>query len=143
MGYPSAREEAHMLRTHAVEPPTVRPLLNAQDVVSLQSIAARIHVEDDLHDYAVGLTTFTRAHPRVALGASPRASLGLVSAAKAWALLQGRPFVVPDDMRGVAPTVLSHRLVLNADAEGDPRAREHIVDEALQKVGYRRGVRAV
>jgi MoxR-like ATPase len=143
MGYPSARDEVQMLRTHGIDPPQSRAVLNPRDVIALQQIAARVYVEDDLHDYAVALTTATRTHPRVALGASPRATLGLVQAAKAWALLNGRPFVAPDDMRAVAPSVISHRLVLSADAEGDAKARERIVDEVLGKVGYRRGVRAV
>ena len=95
MGYPSAREEAQMLKTHGGDPPTARPVLDARDIVRLQAIAARIHVEDDLLEYAVAITTFTRSHPRVALGASPRATLGLVQAAKAWALVGGRPFVAP------------------------------------------------
>ncbi len=143
MGYPSAREEAQMLRTFGAEPPVARALLNPTEVQQLQSIAARIHVEDDLLDYAVGLAAFTRNHPRVALGASPRASLALLQAAKAWALLGGRPFVAPDDVRAIAPSVLGHRLVLSADADQDARVRQHVIDEALAKVGYRRGVRAV
>ena len=143
MGYPSPREEVQMLRTHGVEPPVARAVLNPRDVIQLQQVAARVYIEDDLHDYAVGLTNATRSHPKVALGASPRATLGLVQAAKASALLAGRPFVAPDDVRAVAPFVLAHRLVMNADAEGDARSRERIVEEALTKVAYRRGVRAV
>jgi MoxR-like ATPase len=143
MGYPSTREEAAMLRTHGIDPPAIRPVLNAQDVVALQSICARIHVDDDLHEYCVALTNFTRSHPKVALGASPRATLGLVQASKAHALVNGRNYMVPEDVRAVAQAVLAHRLVLVADVEADARAREQIVDEALAKVGYRRGVRAV
>jgi MoxR-like ATPase len=143
MGYPTAREESQMLRTFGNEPPVARALLTAADVQQLQSVSARIHVEDDLLDYAVGLAAFTRNHPRVALGASPRASLALLQAAKAWALLGGRPFVAPDDVRAIAPSVLGHRLVLSADADQDARVRQHVIDEALAKVGYRRGVRAV
>jgi MoxR-like ATPase len=79
----------------------------------------------------------------VALGASPRATLGLVQAAKAHALVAGRTYVVPEDVRAVAPGVLAHRLVLIADVEGEAKAREAIIEEALQKVGYRRGFRAV
>jgi MoxR-like ATPase len=143
MGYPTPREEAAMLKTYGVDPPAARPLLDARDVVRLQSIAGRIYVEDDLLDYAVALTSFTRVHPRVALGASPRATLALVQAAKAWALLSGRPFVAPDDLRAVAPAVLAHRMVMTAEAEAEPRARERVVEEALSKVSYRRGMRAV
>jgi MoxR-like ATPase len=144
MGYPSPREEAQMLKTHTqVEAPVVRPVLTPGDVTALQGIASRIYVEEDLNDYAVAVSAFTRSHPRVALGASPRATLGLINAGKAWALLNGRPFMVPDDVRAVASSCLAHRLVMTADAESDMKAREHVVDEALQKVSYRRGVRAV
>ncbi|MBV9949037.1 MAG: MoxR family ATPase [Myxococcales bacterium] len=143
MGYPAARDEAQMLKAHGVEPPVARPTLSPADVARLQAIAGRIHVDDDLLDYAVALTAFTRTHPRVALGASPRATLGLVQAAKAWALHEGRAFVSPDDLRAVAPSVLTHRLVMTAEAEGEPRAREHVVEEALAKVSIRRGMRAV
>jgi MoxR-like ATPase len=143
MGYPSAREEAQMLRTHGIEAPTIRAILNPQDVIALQGVCSRIHVDDDLHDYSVAITAYTRTHQKVALGASPRATLGLVQAAKAHALLAARTYVVPEDVRAVAPAVLGHRLVLAGDVEPDSRAREQIVEEALQKVGYRRGFRAV
>jgi MoxR-like ATPase len=143
MGYPAPREEAQMIKTHGIDPPVVRPVLDARDVVQLQTIAARVYLEDDLMDYAVGITGFTRNHPRVTLGASPRATLGLVQAAKASAMLGGRPFVAPDDLRAVAPSVLTHRLVMTAEAEAEPKSRERVVEEALQKVSYRRGVRAV
>jgi MoxR-like ATPase len=143
MGYPSARDEAQMLRAHGVEPPVIRPVLSAADVTAMQAIGARIHVEDDLLDYVVAITAFTRTHPRVALGASPRATLALVQASKAWALVNGRVFITPDDVRAVALPVLAHRLVLTADTEPDLKAREQVIDEALSKVSYRRGVRAV
>jgi MoxR-like ATPase len=143
MGYPTAREEAQMLRTHGVDPPALRALLNPAEVVALQQICGRVHVDDDLHDYAVAITGYTRSHPKVALGASPRATLGLVQAAKAHALLAARTYVVPEDVRFVAPAVLGHRMVLVADVEADARQRDAIVEEALSKVGYRRGFRAV
>jgi MoxR-like ATPase len=143
MTYPNAREEAQMLKTYGTEPPQARPLLTARDVVQLQGIAARVYVEDDLLEYAVAISAFTRGHPRVTLGASPRATLSLVQAAKAWAMIGGRPFVAPDDLRAVAPSVLAHRLILTPDAEGDPGARDRVLEEALSKVSYRRGMRAV
>ena len=132
-----------MLRTHNVTAPSVRPVLDTSDALRLQSIASRVHVEDDLYEYAVALTAFTRTHARVALGASPRATLALVHASKAAAVLAGRPFVVPDDVRQMAPAVLAHRLVLVPEAEGDAKAREAVVSEAVSRVGYRRAVRPV
>src|SRR3954466_12385363 len=141
MGYPTARDEVAMLRTHGIAPPPVGVVLNPTDVLQLQSIAARIHVEDDLFEYAVGLTGFTRAHPRVVLGASPRATLGLLRAAKSLAVLAGRPFVTPDDLRFLAGPVLAHRLILVPELESDPKARAGIIDEASAKVSYRRAPR--
>jgi MoxR-like ATPase len=138
MGYPNPRDEVAMLRTHGIAPPPVGVVLNPTDVLQLQSIAARIHVEDDLFEYAVGLTTFTRSHPRVVLGASPRATLGLLRAAKSLAVLAGRPFVTPDDLRFLAGPVLAHRLILVPELESEPKARAAIVEEATSKVGYRR-----
>jgi len=143
MGYPSARDEVQMLKTYGLDPPTSRAVLQARDVLQLQAIAARVYVEEDLLDYAVAITAFTRAHARVALGASPRATLGLVQAAKAWALLGGKPFVAPDDIRAVASSVLAHRIVMTPEAETEPKGRERVVEEALTKVSYRRGVRAI
>jgi len=118
-------------------------VLAASDVLQLQSIAARVHVEDDIYEYAVQLTSFTRNHPRVVLGASPRASLGLLRSAKSYAVLAGRPFVTPDDLRQVASPVLAHRLILVPELEGDARARAAVIDEALAKVSYRRAARPV
>jgi MoxR-like ATPase len=141
MGYPLPVDEARMLKVHAAAPPEVRAVLGPADVVLLQSTAARVHVEDDLLAYAVALAGFTRAHAKVALGCSPRATLGLIQAARASALVAGRAFVTPDDVRAVAPGILTHRLILTADADLDPKARARIIDEALSTVSYRRGLR--
>jgi MoxR-like ATPase len=143
MGYPGPKEEAQMLKAYGNTPPVARPVLEARDIAQLQGIASRVYMEDDLLDYAVGITSLTRTHPRVALGASPRATLALVQAAKAFAMIGGRPFVAPDDIRSMAHAVIAHRLVMTAEAEAEPKAREGVVDEALAKVSYRRGMRAV
>ncbi len=143
MGYPNARDEVAMLRAHGVVAPEPTAVLSGSDALQLQSIAARVHVEDDIFEYAVALTGFTRVHPRVVLGASPRASLSLLRAAKASAVLAGRPFVTPDDVRGVAVPVLAHRLILVPELEGDARARGAIIEEAVSKVSYRRAPRPV
>lgn len=143
IGYPSHKDEVAMLRTHNVDSPKARSVLSSQDLLLVQGIAKRVHVEDDIYEYAVGLTTFTRSHPRVLLGASPRATLGLIQAAKSAAVIGGRPFVTPDDVRGVASAVLGHRLVLVPEADNDQKARDAVIDDAIQRVGYRRAVRPV
>lgn len=143
IGYPTAKDEVAMLRAHNAEPPKARSILTVEQLLSMQSVARRIHVDDDLYEYAVGLTSFTRSHAKVLLGASPRATLGLIQAAKSAAVIAGRPFVTPDDVRGVASSVMGHRLVLVPEAEGDMRARDAIVEDAISRVAYRRAVRAV
>lgn len=143
MGYPTHRDEVTMLRTHNVDSPLAKAMLSAEDILALQAIASRVHIEDDLYEYGVTLAAFTRSHARVALGASPRATLNLVQAAKGAAILAGRGFVTPDDIRGMATAVLAHRLVMVPEVEGDEKAREAVIEEALTKVGYRRAVRAV
>lgn len=136
--YPTPRDEAAMLKAYGMDPPLVRPVLTAADLVALQNMATRIHVEEDLYDYAVGLASYTRTHARVELGASPRASLGLIVASKAWALLQGRAFVTPDDLRAMAVPVLAHRLMLSSDSSDETKTRTLVIEEALSKVGYRK-----
>jgi len=143
LGYPLHKDEVAMLRAHNVDPPRARSVLSVQDILMLQGIARRIHVEDDLYEYAVSLTAFTRSHPRVLLGASPRATLALIQAAKAAAVIGGRPFATPDDVRGMTGATLAHRLVLVPEADGDAKARDAIIEEAVQRVGYRRAVRPV
>jgi MoxR-like ATPase len=141
MGYPAERDEIAMLRAHGISAPSPHVVLSPNDALQLQSIAARVHVEEDVFAYAVALAHFTREHPRVVLGASPRASLGLLRAAKAASVLGGRAFVTPDDVRTVAPHVLAHRLILVPELEGDARARTALVEEAVGKVSYRRAAR--
>jgi MoxR-like ATPase len=137
MTYPNERDEVQMLHAHGIAPPVPYVVLSPNDALQLQSITARVHVDDDLYSYAVAMSQFTRHHARVVLGASPRASLGLLRAAKASAVLAGRGFVTPDDVRTVAIPVLAHRLILVPELEGDSRARSSIIEEAIAKVSYR------
>ncbi len=139
MGYPSPKEEVEMLRTHGGGSPNVEAQLDPARVVALQMLTTRIHVEEDVLDYVVALTTFTRKHPRVVLGASPRASLSLLTAARGLAVLKGRTFVTPDDIREIASPALAHRLVLVPELEGDHKARAGVIEEGLTRVPYRRG----
>jgi MoxR-like ATPase len=143
MGYPTHQEEVSMLVAHNVEAPQARPQLQTSDLLRLQSITSRIHLDHDLYDYAVALAAYTRTHARVTLGASPRATLSLIQAAKGAAVLAGRPFVTPDDIRELAPSVFAHRMVMAPEVEGEPNARQALISEAVARVGYRRAVRPV
>ncbi len=140
MGYPNAAAEREMLRRYSgLHDPTVetRQVLEPQTILRVQRLADTVHVTDELYDYVLGLVQHTRTHRRVALGASPRASLQLVNAAKARALLGGRDFVLPDDVKYLAPYVLAHRVLLSPDAEMEGLGSESVVREALERVPYR------
>ena len=100
-------------------------------------MAAQIYVAEPLMDYIVALAAFTRQHDRARLGISPRASLALMRACKAQALLQGRDYVRPDDVRDLARYVWAHRVVLTPEAELDEISGGEIVQEALSSVRYR------
>jgi len=141
LGYPEERAEVAMLKTHNVQVPEAEAILNPQALRRVQDIARRVHAEDEVYHYAVGLCRATRENGRVILGASPRASLALLQASKAHAVMHGRAYTTPDDLRSVAISVLAHRLVLVPDLEGDEVARESIVREALERVPYSRAAR--
>ncbi len=143
MGYPEEGAEVAMLRTHGVDAPEPQAVIEPTDLRSLQAITSRVHVEDDVRYYAVALCRFTRSHSRVLLGASPRASLALLQASKARAVLEGRPFATPDDVRSVSRAVLAHRLILVPELENDSGARMAVVEDALARVSYQKSTRAV
>jgi MoxR-like ATPase len=121
LGYPDRAAEAGMLAAHATgdEVLALRPVASAADVLAAQDAAARIRAAEPLRSYVVDLLWRTRADPRVELGASPRAGLMLLRAAKAHAMIQGRDHALPDDVQALAGPVLAHRLVLTPEA---PRA---------------------
>lgn len=131
LGYPDPAAEAGMLAAHETGDRvlTLRPVATAAEVLAAQDAAARIQATAPLRDYVVRLLWRTREDPRVDLGASPRAGLMLLRAAKAHAMLSGRDHALPDDVQALAEPVLSHRLVL---APETPRAAARdVVAEAV------------
>ncbi len=137
MTYPELAEEKRMLQTYDRPPAAVRAMIGPTDVLSLQRLAEQVYVAEEIVDYVIGLVRYTRSHQRVYLGASPRAALALMHAGKAKALLGGRDYVLPDDVRALAPLVLAHRILLTPDAELEGGSGVAIVAEALDKVSYR------
>ena len=124
MGYPDARSEALMLRQRDTVNPlaAIRSVVSAQHVAGLIAWARAVHVAPTIEDYAVALSQATRSHSDLRLGASPRATLQLVRAAKVWAALDGRGFVIPDDITALLIPVFAHRLIPTRSAGGS-RAR--------------------
>jgi MoxR-like ATPase len=137
MGYPVAADEKRMLTTYDRPPPPVRPVVGPTDVLEMQALAQEVYVAEELIDYVLGLVAFTRGHSRVYLGASPRAGLALVHASKGLALLRGRDYVLPDDVRHLASMVLGHRILMTPEAELEGAQGSNVVAESLDKVGYK------
>nr|WP_255566362.1 AAA family ATPase [Mumia sp. zg.B21] len=136
MGYPSADAEAAMLREHGSTDPLADlvPVTDVKQVADLVATVRTVHVAPAIEKYAVALTTATRSSPRLRLGASPRATLHLVRAARARAALERRPYVLPDDVSTLAVPVLAHRLLLSPDAVVAGWQAADVVSEVLSDV---------
>jgi len=136
IGYPERAAEKEILACHRAGEPVERlgPVLKAADVMALQGRVRQVRVDDTLNDYILDLTDATRHHPDLYLGASPRASLALYRAAQALAVVRGRDYVVPDDIKGLAPAVLSHRLLTKSLRQGErSQSSSAIVAEILDR----------
>ena len=118
MGYPSAESELAMLDTHGSSSPldALEPVAQAEDMRELIAAVRTVHVAEPLKQYVIRLVAATRSSPELRLGASPRATLHLLRAGRARAALDGRDFVIPDDMQALALPVLAHRLLPSAEA---------------------------
>jgi MoxR-like ATPase len=118
MGYPSAESELAMLDAHGSSSPleALEPVAQAEDMRELIAAVRKVHVADALKQYVIKLVTATRSTPELRLGASPRATLHLLRASRARAALDGRDFVIPDDVQALALPVLAHRLLPSAEA---------------------------
>jgi MoxR-like ATPase len=134
VGYPNADEEHVIAVRDDADSTRVDAVADAALVESLQRTAATVHVADAVSDYAVRLVRRTREEKHVTVGASPRASRFLVRASKARALLEGRDYATPFDVKRTAPDVLRHRIVLSYEAEADGVRPEQIVDAVLAAV---------
>ena len=144
--YPGEVEEERILSLHlaGTSPEqllaTLEPVTNAEGVLALQAMAARVSVEASIVRYITALVRKTRSWPGLHLGASPRAGVSMLAAARAIALLRGRTFVVPDDVSEVAMAALRHRVILSPEAEVEGRTADAILAEIIKSVEVPRGV---
>jgi MoxR-like ATPase len=117
IGYPDRKAEMEILTTHRAGEPVefLKPVLTAEEVVALQATVRAIRVDTSLSEYILDIVNATRVHRELMFGASPRAALGLYRAAQAAAVIDGRDYVVPDDVKGLVIPVLAHRLLTPGD----------------------------
>ena len=140
-GYPASQEMENDILLRRIQwrkdDPTddLEPAVDVSGFVELQGLVETgVYVDDVIVDYITQLVRLTREHPRVAVGASPRGSLALLRVSRSIALIHGRDFVVPDDVKMVVPDVLAHRLILNIEDTLEGVRPESIVDEILERV---------
>ncbi|MGP4067004.1 AAA family ATPase [Halobacillus sp. B29] len=133
MGYPTASQEMEMLsRTSGGHPINeISSVITRDELVSLQKEVEEVYVDRTVNRYIIDLVTGTRNHEGVYLGVSPRGSISLMKAAKAYAFVHDRDYVVPDDVQYLAPYVLSHRMILTSEANFEGATPESIIEELL------------
>jgi MoxR-like ATPase len=135
IGYPSPEAELEMLGVHGGVSPLddLQPVAHAHDIVKLIEAVRSVHVADTVRRYVVDLVSATRSHPDLRLGASPRATLHLLRAAKSAAALDDRDYVLPDDVQKLAVPVLAHRLLVTAEAQISRRGPQQIVADIVAR----------
>ena len=136
IGYPSQQDENAILERFRLNDPLPDlPAVSSPDeIIALQNERRHIHVENSVRDYIVNIARATRQNQDIQLGASPRATLSLFQTSQAWAAIQGRDFVLPDDIKFVAPHVLCHRLILSAQAQLRGRTTNELIDDIISAV---------
>jgi MoxR-like ATPase len=136
LGYPSPQEEGEILKRFERAEPLLdlKPVINNPSLAAMQLAVQTIRVEDSLRDYIVSIARATRSHSAVELGVSPRGTLFLYHAAQAYAATQARDYVLPDDIKYLAPYVLTHRLILGAQTRLRGRTTRDIVNEIVEAV---------
>jgi MoxR-like ATPase len=136
LGYPGKEEEEEILLRYERDDPLegLAPVVEAEDLLAMQQQVREVLVEASVREYAVDVVRATRDHGAVELGVSPRGTLALYRTAQALAALRGRTFVVPDDVKYLAPAVLTHRLIISPQTRLRGRRPEEVVAEIVNSV---------
>jgi MoxR-like ATPase len=141
VGYPTAEAEAAVLRTQKMGPTVdqLLPVLSSGEVMTMIDSVRHVEIAPALEHYIVSIAAATRTMSELRLGVSPRGSLALLRASRAFAASIGRPYVIPEDVKQMAPIVLAHRVILQPDAELQGRTGAELITRALQTVPVPRG----
>jgi MoxR-like ATPase len=134
LGYPSPADEMHMLDLQRFAHPvqSLEQVVTVEELLAAQEAVKRVYVDDLIKEYIVALVNATRKHPDVYLGASPLGSLALYNGGRARAALQGRDYVIPDDVKRLAEPTLAHRLIINPSARIKNVTPQQVIEDALQ-----------
>ncbi len=137
--YPTAQDEFHILQRFNNSGPranlsAVQPVISADQLAQAKALIKNVRIDDNLLQYIVDIVELTRTSPELYLGASPRASLAIMNSSKAFAALQGRDFVTPEDIQFVTPSVLIHRIILSAEKELDGSTAEEVIQKLMKRI---------
>ena len=137
LGYPQFEEEIEMMKQRQKSNPLddIQSVLSPEMILQYQKMIDQIYVHDDIYHYIMQIITATRSHSQIEQGVSPRGSLAIMKTAKAYAFLNDRDYVIPQDVQYVAPMVLAHRFILTYEAKMNKVSSYQIVDEILESVG--------
>ena len=137
MGYPSQAEELEILERHQkkerMDINAIKPIFSVQDILSMRQMTDNVVVDANILGYITRIVQNTRNNAEIYLPASPRAAIAMLQISKAYAMISGRDFVTPDDVKLLAPSVLSHRLQLTAEAEMEGMTIEHAIRRTLEE----------
>jgi MoxR-like ATPase len=136
LGYPQENEESSIISRFQQDNPLdkLSSVIQADELLELQALCRRVYIEETVRNYIVNIARASREHKSIELGASPRASLGLSTAAQALAAIRGRDYVIPDDVKHLALPVLAHRLILRAESSFKEQSADGLLAEILEKV---------
>ncbi len=136
MGYPSAEEEASILERNENENPvrSLQPVLTTADIAALQDEVKKVSAAANVKNYIVDIVNATRNDEAIKLGVSPRGSIALYKAAKAWAFINERSFITPDDVRHCAVSVLSHRIMLSPKGKAEYGSAENVIGQVISRI---------
>lgn len=136
IGYPTQSEENSILERFrpSIRLPELLPVTNPAEILQLINECRKIKVEDSVRDYIVRIARATREHNEIQLGASPRATIALYHSSQAWAAIQGRDFVLPDDIKFLAPYVITHRLIISPQAQLRGRQPSQLVSDIVESI---------
>ena len=139
MNYPTLEEEAQILTRYKasngpLDMDMITPLFSSEDIKRVHSLMQEMVVETSLIQYIAAITHRTRSHPKLYLGASPRASLSMLRAGKALAALRGRDFITPEDIQYIALPVLTHRIILTPEAEMEGITTDEVIRQILSEI---------
>lgn len=136
MGYPEFDEEMEVLARVQKKQPVeeLTSVITTEELIDMQEDVKSIFVDEKIREYIINISVHTRNHPQIYLGVSPRGSISLMKASQAYAFLQGRDFILPDDVQYLAPYVLSHRIILNSEAKFEGVSAEEIIYTILSNI---------